>query len=249
MNRFNKENLVKFIIIVCLSIFYIKFIVAGDILKFMHPRLLPFVKFSIILMIIISLFLLLNLSKNRMLPSNLKNYKLFIIPLLIVLLLEPNNDLKNVHLNDTKYSSQNSNEDANALKASINDNNIDCDATNDCETIVITDENYLSLLDKIYDDEDKYVNRKIQVKGFIFQDESTEQNNFVIARYVMTCCASDMHIIGFLCKDNRAYNINSWYEITGVLKKSDSSNSKDSVYIEVESSKEIDTPENQYIYL
>ena len=66
----------------------------------------------------------------------------------------------------------------------------------------------------------------------------------------MVCCASDMQIVGFLCKDNsnKVYNSDSWVKVTGTLKKNEDPSSSDSKYIEVESSENIKAPKEQYIY-
>ena len=244
MNRYNRETLVKLIVLVLLSIIYIRFMITGDLLKIMHPRLLPFIKFSIALMIIVSLSLLISIGKNRTKPVYLKGYKLFILPFLLVLLFDPSKDIGSTKAIDSNYynTSDNSSMDYESTKA-VEESNVE----NNDEVIIIDDKNYLYYLDKIFNDIDSFNNKKIQVKGFIYKDESIKNNNFVIARYVMSCCASDMHITGFLCRDNKQYNEDSWYEIKGTLKKANN-NSLDSIYIEIEQAEKIEVPENQYIY-
>ena len=242
MNRYNRETLLKLIILVTLSIIYIRFIVTGDLLKIMHPRLLPFVKFSIMLMIIVSISLLISIGKNRTKPAYLSSYKLFILPLLVVLFFDPSKDIVSTKTIDSNYSNNNK-------ETLLTDNVIDEDNSQyNNEVIVINDENYLSLRDKIFNDIDSCNNRKVQVIGFIYKDESIKENQFVIARYVMSCCASDMQITGFLCKDNKQYNENSWYKITGTLKKNNDNKLLDSIYIDVEKAEAIEVPIKQYIY-
>ncbi len=242
MNRYNRETLLKLIILVTLSIIYIRFIVTGDLLKIMHPRLLPFVKFSIMLMIIVSISLLISIGKNRTKPAYLSSYKLFILPLLVVLFFDPSKDIVSTKTIDSNYSNNNK-------ESLLTDNVIDEDNSQyNNEVIVINDENYLSLRDKIFNDIDSCNNRKVQVIGFIYKDESIKENQFVIARYVMSCCASDMQITGFLCKDNKQYNENSWYKITGTLKKNNDNKLLDSIYIDVEKAEAIEVPIKQYIY-
>lgn len=244
MNRYNRETLLKLIILVTLSIIYIRFIVTGDLLKIMHPRLLPFVKFSIMLMIIVSISLLISIGKNRTKPAYLSSYKLFILPLLVVLFFDPSKDIVSTKTIDSNYSNNNNNKES-----LLTDNVIDEDNSQyNNEVIVINDENYLSLRDKIFNDIDSCNNRKVQVIGFIYKDESIKENQFVIARYVMSCCASDMQITGFLCKDNKQYNENSWYKITGILKKNNDNKLLDSIYIDVEKAEAIEVPIKQYIY-
>lgn len=239
MNRYNKETLIKFIVLAVLSLIYIKFMLTGELLKILHPRLMPFVKFSVILMIITAISLLINITEGRTKPVYINNYKLFIIPLIIILLFNPNVDLITPKAEDNKNLN-------NIVKNT--ESTITKEEDVSSEIIEITDGNFLYFIDNIHTNIDNYNNKKIKLQGFVYKDTSFKDKEFVIGRYVMSCCASDMQLIGFLCCDNKDYVENSWLEITGNLKKADDSNSLDTFYIEVESSKPIEKPSKEYIY-
>lgn len=243
MNRYNKETLIKLIVLIVLSFIYIKFMATGELLKIMHPRLIPFVKFSIVLMIIVAVSLLINITEDRTKPAYINSYKLFIIPLIIILLFNPSVDLMPTKCAHDEFLHKTINHIAEHTEnVTVKEEDLNS------EVIEITDKNFLYFMDKIHSDIDSYNNKKVKLQGFIYKEPSFKDREFVIGRYVMSCCASDMQLIGLLCCDNKEYGENTWHEITGTIRKADDINTLDTLYIEVESSKPIEKPSSEYIY-
>ena len=45
---------------------------------------------------------------------------------------------------------------------------------------------------------DSFMNRKINIKGFVYKEEGFNPDELVIARFVITHCIADASVIGFL---------------------------------------------------
>lgn len=238
----NKENLIKIIILSGFTIFFISLIKSGEILHFIHPRLLFPVKFSVILMIAICIIYLFSMKNIDRRPVNYRSYRIFIIPLVIVILSGIGNNAEHEHNHGHNHSHPIVMEEG---RDSINDIKL-------CEEgiIEINNDNYFDALREISSNFEKYEGREISLEGFVYRDEDSKNKEFICGRYLMVCCASDMQIVGFLCRDSsdKDYIKDSWVKITGILRKNEDSTDSDLKYIEVKSSENIKAPREQYIY-
>ena len=241
----NKENLIKIIILSGFTFFFVSLIKSKEILHFIHPRLLLPIKFSIVLMIITCIVYFFTMGKTDRRPINYKSYIIFIIPLLIILIANIGGDFEG--------SEHEHNHEHNHSHPIVTEEGADIlNKVEICEEgiIELNNDNYFNILQEISSNFEKYEGRKISLEGFVYKNEDFQNKEFVCGRYLMVCCASDMQIVGFLCKDNsnKVYNSDSWVKVTGTLKKNEDPSSSDSKYIEVESSENIKAPKEQYIY-
>lgn len=64
-------------------------------------------------------------------------------------------------------------------------------------------------------------NHSYRLTGFVYKDPRLAKNQFVITRYVITCCIIDAQPIGIIAESPFATNLqaNTWLEVEGVLKK------------------------------
>ena len=86
-NRFNIEAIIKLIILLGFALFFLITINNGKIQLFVHPRLIPYMKFGSIAMIIISIFIFGDVFKPQRRKVNLLPYLFFVIPLLMAFTL------------------------------------------------------------------------------------------------------------------------------------------------------------------
>ncbi|MBP6084625.1 TIGR03943 family protein [Candidatus Gracilibacteria bacterium] len=65
-----------------------------------------------------------------------------------------------------------------------------------------------------------YVNQPVRIKGFILHDPDSPQNQVLLARFIVTCCAADARVLSLpLIKEPllaEAQN-DQWYDIEGVM--------------------------------
>ncbi|WP_088227394.1 TIGR03943 family protein [Desulfosporosinus sp. FKB] len=68
---------------------------------------------------------------------------------------------------------------------------------------------------------DQIYNHSYRLIGFVYKDPRLAKNQFVLTRYVITCCIIDAQPIGFIAESPDTPNLkaNTWIEVEGVLKK------------------------------
>ncbi len=106
-----------------------------------------------------------------------------------------------------------------------------------------------SLLDWVFlintsKDLNSLVEKEVKFTGFVSSVDSTPDNQFLISRFVISCCAVDARPIGLPVLKNE-YDINNdkWIELEGKLVLENNL-----IVIEPNSIKLIDTPNNPYSY-
>lgn len=99
---------------------------------------------------------------------------------------------------------------------------------------------------------DYYVGRTIRVRGFTMKIglQVLPKEYFAIGKYAVSCCAADAGFTGFIAKyDMSKVKHNAWYEVEGVLEKSQDAKGYDILIIKVVNIREIDgSKEEQYVY-
>ena len=83
----NMEAVLKLVILLGFALFFYVTISSGNAQKYVHPRIVPYMKFGIVAMVLISLFVSRTVFKPRRAKTNLWPYLLFIIPLMSAFLL------------------------------------------------------------------------------------------------------------------------------------------------------------------
>ncbi len=87
--------------------------------------------------------------------------------------------------------------------------------------IEISDRDYAIWYRDMAEDLDKYVGKKIRVKGMTVRDEALKNNEFAFGRMVMTCCADDTTFHGVVTvsdKDVECEN-GQWFVLEAEFKK------------------------------
>lgn len=285
--KINIETLLKILILLCFAFFFYSIVQTGKVKLYVHPRIVPYVKFSIIVMLLIALCMLGDLFKSVRGKGNIAAYGVFIIPLIIafvspaqalnsasgkeVNLLQQTAKLqqkqKSSNFDSSNNNSGNSNANSNASTAAGN-NNIDVSAViqstpsptdlpnkqltiQDNKTMVKQD-NFVATLDQINQNPDRFVGKDIELEGFVFRDKGFQQNRFVTARFMISCCTADAQVVGLLCQYENIsqYKTDTWVKISGKIKKIEF-NGEQIPAVKVENIKTIDSPSNAqdgYVY-
>lgn len=117
------------------------------------------------------------------------------------------------------------------------------------DMIQMSDHIYASYYRAINTEPDSFMNRKINIKGFVYKEEGFNPDELVIARFVITHCIADASVIGFLSEFDQAINYeeNTWIELEGTL---DTKNyyGEEIPLIQVDTVKIIEEPVEPYIY-
>ena len=114
-------------------------------------------------------------------------------------------------------------------------------------TIMIKDEEWSGWFHELTFNGENYIGYKMVLKGFVFKDlVKMRDDEFIICRLQMSCCASDLTPIGIIAKYDRANDLedNQWVQLEGVLSFDD----KNRLYINASNISPAEKPEDEYIY-
>ena len=84
--RINLDALLKMLVLLGFALFFYSIVRSGQVQLYVHPRIVPYIKFGIVMMVLISLFYTRDLFKPKR-RSNLAPYLLFLIPLILAFAL------------------------------------------------------------------------------------------------------------------------------------------------------------------
>ncbi|HEY5524478.1 MAG TPA: TIGR03943 family protein [Clostridium sp.] len=252
MRKLNIETIIKLLVFLGLVAFYYIIVVSGMVNLYVHPRILPFIKVSMVFMVIISLFLVLSIFKVGIIKKKKRSYAIFLIPLIMTLgmgsdavtpsLLEkPNFDIrKEISLKNKEidHSGHDHSKEGHEGVDELDTNN---------KQIVVEDKNYMFFLNEAYNDHDEYLGKEIEITGFIYKDDSLKKNELVLLRVMMVCCSADTQIVGLMCDYEGAskFNNDTWVRGVGVLEESDS---LEGVILNIKSLEKVNKPKNEYVY-
>ncbi|TYR79361.1 TIGR03943 family protein [Priestia megaterium] len=115
--------------------------------------------------------------------------------------------------------------------------------------IVVTDPEYISVMNIIENNVEKFVGKTLEIKGFVYREEGFEKNQFVVARFGLSCCVADASVYGTLStvKNASAFKTDDWIQVKGTIQKT-SYHDADLPYLQIETVKEIKQPDNPYVY-
>lgn len=247
-NKLNMNQFTWLVILICMVIYLLKLVSSGKISYFIHPKMIKFIYFSIV-MLVIMIVIQADVIFSRDYYKIRYGYLLFIFVLLIAFIVDPKG------LNADVVSSRGIVGIKSALNRKIDnikkDNNIYKNVG--LKDIVVNDNNYLDTMNDIYEYYDNFIGRKISLEGFVFKEETFNEEQFVIARMSVSCCAADAEVIGFMCKYKQSSELeqNLWIKVTGTINSTvieDKGKKRRIPVIEVDKLESIKEPINKYIY-
>ena len=277
MKKLNIENIIKILILLGFSLFYFRIIVTNEIIKYVHPRIVPFVVLGMIAMVIIALFLIKDSFHSKKKKFKIKNYIVFIIPLIMIFFMQStsaesttitssdinsntgsnitsNSNLNNVSTNNTNQGNNSNNGSTFDLYGGKTETN--GQGTSDKKELDIKDnvinvnsKNFVFSLDEILDNPDKYVGLEIEITGFVYKDKTLKENEFIVGRFIMVCCAADLQIAGLGCEGTSLedYPNDTWIKIKGKIKNDTSDGTADPVIVVEHMEKDLN-PDTSYVY-
>lgn len=117
------------------------------------------------------------------------------------------------------------------------------------DKIVLTEENYIAMTNIIDKKPEKFVGKSIEFIGFIYREPDFDKDQFVVARFGLSCCVADASVYGTLATlpDAKQYGDDQWIRVSGELTKT---NYQDWVlpYLQIRSIEKIEQPKAPYVY-
>ena len=116
-------------------------------------------------------------------------------------------------------------------------------------SIVINDENYLEVMEAIYDFPNEFEGKEIEFIGFVYNDPNHTNSQFVFRFGIMHCIA-DSGVFGLLTTGNtNQYENNTWVRVKGKIRNHYHKELNQVLpTLEVQSFIKVDKPENTYVY-
>lgn len=250
MKRFNFDELLWFIILILLDISISYLILSNKIDFYVGKKMIKYAYFTVIMISIISVFQLTNIFTCK----GSTNLKIKLIPIILALMLggisietlgtfkhsELNKELKSNSIDIKSLYEYESNfniiDNKNNLnlqdKISLNRNNeknsegdINVSKGKEDELLIINEDNAMKLED-IRVNPKNYIGKKLIIHGFVCKENYLNQNQFIIGRIVITCCAADSKIVGIIGEYDKAGDLNENDKVI-VTGRISSSNIKD----------------------
>ncbi|MDS0524664.1 TIGR03943 family protein [Clostridium sp. SHJSY1] len=254
MKKVNFEVMFKLLILLGFSLFYFILVKNDTITLYVHPRIVPFAKVSIVAMMFIVLFLAFDILKAKTVKRKMRNYIVFIIPFLMMLGMKPNSNngaaSNNSSFLEDKSDNTKSTQD-NKINDAININNNSDDERkvylDENGKIKITDKNYVNFLTEVENNIDNYVNKDIEIVGFVYKEQGMNEKQFALVRNMMVCCTADMQMVGLLCESEETikYELDTWLKVNGTIEKSPDNND---VMVKIKKMEKVDAPKTPYVY-
>ena len=115
--------------------------------------------------------------------------------------------------------------------------------------ISINDTDYIPVMNIIENNTDRFIGKKIEVSGFVYREKGFKDNQFVVARFGISCCAADASVYGLLStlENASALKKDTWVHIKGTIQQT-TYNGENVPYIQVQQIEDISHPDNPYVY-
>lgn len=86
---------------------------------------------------------------------------------------------------------------------------------------VIEASNYTNVLKSVYENLDEYIGQTICFTGYVYRNSDFKENEFVLARDMITSKPNETLVVGFLSnyKDAKNFTDGTWVELTGTIEK------------------------------
>ena len=121
----------------------------------------------------------------------------------------------------------------------------------DDDTLNVTDQNYLEIMELIYTYPSEFIGKKISFQGFVFKSPEKEKTDYFVFRFGIIHCIADSGVFGLLTHlpSNTTLDNNDWIELTGVIRSDYYVPFKREIpMVDVTQFKKIVEPKNQYVY-
>lgn len=121
----------------------------------------------------------------------------------------------------------------------------------DKQLIKITDENYLEVMELIYNYPSEFIGKKISYEGFVYKTPDGEKEDNFLFRFGIIHCVADSGVFGLLTHMPEGTNVKNdeWYKVEGTIQSDYYEPFKrDIPVVEVSTLTKIEAPKNQYVY-
>lgn len=250
MKRININELTWLVILGGFGLYIGGLIYTGEIIHFINPRMVKYTYFCLMGIVLLWVFQLGRIYN----PHNRRirlGYLLFILPLLLGFILKPgfldSSIGKNKGVNLSSPGSDRRLTPVEVLRDKLLPFNNG--------VLEINDGNFLTAMEDMESNRDRYIDKDVVITGFVYKDDGTQRDEFIVARMLMSCCAADSQFIGLLARGSEAQSLKAdeWVRVSGKInyieyKGPFVSDKKTIPVIMIKNVEKIQKPENPYVY-
>ncbi|HFD6460932.1 TIGR03943 family protein [Enterococcus faecium] len=121
----------------------------------------------------------------------------------------------------------------------------------DKQTIEITDENYLEVMELIYNYPSEFIGKKISYEGFVYQTPNDSNADVFLFRFGIIHCVADSGVFGLLTHMPEGVTVKNdeWYKIEGTIQSDYYQPFKREIpSVVMTNAEKVAAPKNQYVY-
>ena len=121
----------------------------------------------------------------------------------------------------------------------------------DKQTIEIIDENYLEVMELIYNYPSEFIGKKISYEGFVYQTPNDSNADVFLFRFGIIHCVADSGVFGLLTHMPEGVTVKNdeWYKIEGTIQSDYYQPFKREIpSVVVTNAEKVSAPKNQYVY-
>ena len=109
--------------------------------------------------------------------------------------------------------------------------------------VEITVDNFMKIMEAIYENPDMFKDKKIKITGRTFKAEEIKKGYIGIGLWKIYCCAIDMTLVGYPVKADGKMEEGKWYELQGKVQVENGE-----PYIEYVEAKQVEEPKENQVY-
>lgn len=278
--KFDLNELIWFFILLGFTYYFYMIINTGKITIYLHPKMIKYVKFALYFFIILTIFQIKNIFSVKKNKKIRIGYIMFLIPLTLGFLIKSEgvsaynvinkgfsltsqlkiNTLKHKHItldDGTEICEHNDEEEDHSTYDDyvLLNEPLDSVALVKGKTIEMASENFISTYENIYGNPYDYVGKTINMKGFVYNQNGLNKNEFILSRILVSCCSADAQLVGLLCdySEGNVLSEGTWVNVEGTLGQYEYEDAKSGEInvipiIKIDKIEQIEVENNEYIY-
>ncbi|EGO61934.1 TIGR03943 family putative permease subunit [Acetonema longum] len=241
MYRFSQavENLLQLLILICFTLLFYRVITQGNLLQLIHPQFTLNAQVGLTILFLLVIVQTIRLVSDMLSVNPTKRdhtfssyfYYVFIGTIAICFLI-PAKSLGSITADNRsmKYLSNN----PGIAASSMSENNtpaIPFDAMQQIQpvnpkqtpVIYIDDTNHIRWITIMYEATANFINREVNLKGFVYRPAGLKDNQCMVVRFEIACCAADAMPSGLIIEwpDSSLYKNDTWVEVHGKIQQGD----------------------------
>lgn len=218
---FKRREFIDFLILLFGTLILYYLLIENKVILFLNPRMNKYIVFTFVVFIALCI----NQFLIAFSINSSKGFKGGIISFLGLLILF-NYPIYKVHIDNKRVQKEISSErkyekdNFNTIYKLKEEKKIKSENYNkDDDSLILNEDNYMSLYQEIMLNPENYKDKKITTEGFIFKGKEFKDDECIIGRELMTCCAADTQFVGLLCKYKNLsdFKEGEWVSIEGVI--------------------------------